>query len=147
FRLCPDDEPEPTTAEVKAPPAPSETSVSAADLNKFRFTDASHRVDALADLPQLILSAQHERMLDQQVLDTMLKGLPEADIVAIVRLAPDCAEADPRVQVMALKTRETALARGVAEHRPSRRLVFKAVRYLWPTHHVWQGGGGDLNFT
>jgi adenylate cyclase len=144
FRLCPeDDEGQHTTAEMPQPQEPSETTFSASDLNKLRFTDASHRVDALADLPQLILSASHERMLDQQVLDTLLKGIPEADVVAIVRLDPQSSEAEPKVQPMALKCRES---RGSSDHRPSRKLVYKAVRYLWPTHHVWQTGG-DLTMT
>jgi adenylate cyclase len=146
FRLCPDEEAPQTTAEMARPSEPAETSLSPEKLREFRFVDANHRVEALADLPQLILSAQHERMLDQQVLDTLLKGLPEADVVAVVKLDPESSEADPKVQVLALKSREQ-MAQRAGEHRPSRKLVFKAVRYLWPTHHVWQAGGGDLNFT
>lgn len=148
FRLCSDTEggASDTAEEKKAQPVATENTFTPDKIREFRFVDANSRVEALADLPQLILSTQHERMLEQQVLDTLLKGIPEADLAAIVRLDPDCPEDDPRIHVLALKTREAASGVG-SEHRPSRRLVHNAIRYYSPTHHVWQTGGGDISYT
>lgn len=148
FRLCSDTEGGGSdTAEQKRPqPLAAENTFTPDKIREFRFVDATSRLEALADLPQLILSTQHERMLEQQVLDTLLKGIPEADVAAIVRLDPECKEDDPRIHVLALKSREAAMAAG-SEHRPSRRLVHNAIRYYSPTHHVWQSGGGDISYT
>jgi adenylate cyclase len=116
------------------------------NVRDFRFADANQRVEALADLPNLILSMQQERMLEQQVLDTLLKGIPEADFVAIVRLDMDSPEDNPRIHRLATKSREQA-GRGGEEHNPSRRLVSTAIRNYSATHHVWQGGNIDPTFT
>jgi adenylate cyclase len=147
FRVCPDGGADTTSADAAQATITNETSFDPEKVREFRFADADQRVAALADLPQLILSTQHERMLEQQVLDTMLKGIPEADVVAIVRLEPDCREEDPRVQVLALKCREQAKMSGADEHRPSRRLVHNAIRYYSPTHHVWQAGHVNPAYT
>jgi adenylate cyclase len=147
FRLCDDDQDGSDTAEENAGPLTSESAYAPDKVREFRFVDANHRMEALADLPQLILSTQHERMLEQSVLDTLLKGIPEADVAAIVRLDPTSPDNDPRVQVLAMKGRESARS-GADGHRPSRRLVHNAIRYLTPTHHVWQSGGsGDVAYT
>jgi adenylate cyclase len=147
FRLCDDSRDGTDTADDAGVAMASENTYAPEKVREFRFVDANHRVEALADLPQLILSTQHERMLEQSVLDTMLKGIPEADVAAIVRLDPDCKENDPRIQVLAQKARETLRGEGDG-HRPSRRLVHNAIRYLTPTHHVWQSGGSaDAGYT
>ncbi len=148
FRLCSDTEGggSDTAEEKKSQPIATENTFTPDKIREFRFVDANSRVEALADLPQLILSTQHERMLEQQVLDTLLKGIPEADVAAIVRLDPDCKEDDPRIHVLALKSREAAIGAG-SDHRPSRKLVHNAIRYYSPTHHIWQAGSGDLSYT
>lgn len=148
FRLCDDSLDGTDTTEEKLSVMASENTYAPEKVREFRFVDANHRVEALADLPQLILSTQHERMLEQSVLDTMLKGIPEADVAAIIRLDPDCTESDPRIQVLAQKARDTMRGDGDG-HRPSRRLVHNAIRYCTPTHHVWQTGAGsaDMGYT
>jgi adenylate cyclase len=146
FRLCPEADEVPPTADEPMHTITTEKAYSKDNIREFRFADANQRVEALADLPNLILSMQQERMLEQQVLDTLLKGIPEADFVAIVRLDLESPEDNPRVFRLATKAREQAGRTG-EEHTPSRRLVSAAIRNYTPTHHVWQAGNIDPTFT
>src|SRR5262245_13985077 len=146
FRLCPETDELPQTTNEVAHTITTEKAYTKDNVRDFRFADANQRVEALADLPNLILSMQQERMLEQQVLDTLLKGIPEADFVAIVRLDMDSPEDNPRVHRLATKSREQA-GRGGEEHSPSRRLVSTAIRNYSATHHVWQAGNIDPTFT
>lgn len=126
-------------------PPPTEVAYSPDKVREFRFVDANQRVEALSLLPRLIDAAQNPRLLEESVLETLLKGIPEAEMAAIVRLDPASTDETPKAHTLAMKTRTQGLQE--AEYRLSRRLVNKAIRYVSPTHNVWTGVGDDPSFT
>lgn len=107
-------------------PAPAaEVSYTRAQLKCVRYSDADRRLEALANLPDLIRSATTEQELEQHVASVLLNGLPHAIVAAVVQLV-----ADP-----AAGGQETPIARTVIDRpgraeqfRPARRLTRAALR-------------------
>lgn len=113
---------------VVHPPDPSpaaEVTYTRAQLKSVRFSDADRRLEALANLPQLIRSASTDKELEEHVAGVLLAGLPHAIVAAVVQLV-----ADP-----AAGGQETPIARTVIDRpgrteqfRPARRLTRAALR-------------------
>jgi adenylate cyclase len=113
--------------------APIELSVGPKELRQIRFENADQRVEALAALPEILRQSPDEASLEQQVVEALLRGVPNADRAAVVRVLPESSESDVRVVVTAAAQR----GGGAAEFRPSRKLVHDAVRRRLSTLHVW----------
>jgi adenylate cyclase len=114
------------------------------DLWRLPFVNADQRLEALSELPELLRYAPDEERLQQQLLEVLLKGIPQADSAAIVAVDRERSTLDdPQVAVKALAVRPGA----TDEFRPSRRLVYKSVVSAGQSMiHVWDpatlGGGG-----
>lgn len=113
--------------------APIEMSIAPKELRQVRFDNADQRIEALASLPEIIRQSPEDQQFEMQVVDALLKGIPHADGAAVVRLLPESTDDDLRVAVVASARRGS----NPAEVRPSRRLVFDAIRRRLSTLHVW----------
>ena len=106
----------------------------------MRFENADKRIEALAALPEIIRQSPDDAQLEHQVVQALLEGILHADGAAVVRLLPDSTEQEPRVAVSAAGRR----GQPAGEVRPSRRLIFEALRRRAITVHVWQTEGSKL---
>lgn len=128
--------------------APIEVAASARELSKVRFDHTDQRVEALAALPDLIRQSVDEQALERQVVDALLKGIPNANSAAVVRLLPEAAGGGGVGVAVTASARRVGPAEDV---RPSRKLVHNAIRRRLVTSHVWgvekQLGSGDSRFS
>jgi adenylate cyclase len=128
--------------------APIEVAASAKELSKIRFDHTDQRVEALVTLPDLIRQSQDEQVLERQVVEALLKGIPNANAAAVVRLPPEGSPAGPLGVVVTAAARRGGTADDL---RPSRKLVHNAIRRRLITGHVWgadkQPGGDDSKFS
>src|SRR5262249_13872747 len=60
--------------------APVEVSLAARELHQVRFENADQRIVALASLPEIIRQSGDEKMLEQQVCEALLRGIPHGDV-------------------------------------------------------------------
>jgi adenylate cyclase len=120
--------------------APIEISVAAKEVRNVRFENADKRIEALAALPEIIRQSPDDARLEHQVVQALLDGILHADGAAVVRLLPETTEQEIKVAVSASGRR----GQPDGEVRPSRRLVFEAVRRRTITIHVWQTEGSKL---
>ena len=109
--------------------APQERTISGEELRGMAFTDPAPRVDALAALPDLIRLAPDDDRLQTELLRVLLRGVPRADVAAVVT-------ADGAA--VATLWRDDRPRDGF---RPSRQLAERAVRGFENVHHVWTGLG------
>jgi adenylate cyclase len=116
---------------------PVEVTLAAKDLRQVRFENADQRIEALASLPEIIRQSGDEKVFEQHVCDVLLRGIPHGDVAAVVRVLPESTETDLRVAVLSCARRGGTGSQSAAEFRPSRRLVYDAVRRRLSTLHVW----------
>ena len=122
-------------------PIPTESkTIRVADLDRVTFLDADKRIDALADFHSAIRAADDEATFDGEVLKVMLKGIPQAEAVALVSMPPrDAASMD--VTVAATRVRVDA----VREFQPSRKLIVEAIHTRKdPVVHTWDAASSGL---
>jgi adenylate cyclase len=120
--------------------APIEISVAAKEVRNVRFENADKRIEALAALPEIIRQSPDDARLEHQVVQALMEGILHAEGAAVVRLLPETTEEDIKLAVCASGRR----GQPAGEVRPSRRLVFEAVRRRSITIHVWQSEGSKL---
>jgi adenylate cyclase len=127
---------------------PVELSIAHKELRQIRFENADQRVEALASLPEIIRQSGDEKLLEQQVVEALLRGIPHADAAAVVRVLPESTASDLRVAVCSSARRG---GKPAAEFHPSRRLVHDAVGRRLSTLHVWNKdparAGSDSKFS
>jgi adenylate cyclase len=136
-----------TVIEEEPAEGPIEVSASAKELSKVRFENSDQRIEVLASLPDLIRQSQDENALEKAVADALLRGIPNANSAAIVRLPPEGASGPFGVIVTACARRG-----GNPEAvRPSRRLVHDAIKRRLVSVYVWgdkkSDAGGDSKFS
>jgi adenylate cyclase len=119
---------------------PIEISVAAKEVRNVRFENADKRIEALAALPEIIRQSPDDARLEHQVVQALLEGIAHADGAAVVRLLSESTEEEIRVAVCSSARR----GQPTGEVRPSRRLVFEAIRRRAITIHVWQTEGSKL---
>lgn len=73
----------------EAPAAFAEQTFSAHLLRQNKYKDADKRIEVLSKLPEIISGASTDQDLCQRVVSLVLKGVPEASFVAILRLKED----------------------------------------------------------
>ncbi len=132
--------------------------IDAAELNRFKFRDAPHRLDVLSKLPEVISSASNESDLFTRLIDMLLAGIPRADAVALVdveppeprELPPGVPEPppepespdkpEPPVRILHWDRRRT----GEGAFEPSRKLVVESIANQQQTIlYIWTGPEGD----
>src|SRR5439155_27004130 len=69
--------------------APVEVSIDVKALRQVRFENPDQRIEALAGLPEIIRQSGDAALLEQQVCEALLRGIPNADAAAVVRLMPE----------------------------------------------------------
>ena len=107
-----------------------ELTCSPEELRQVKYLDAEDRVEVLAALPDLIRRSPGDAELEKQVLDVLLRGIPRAGAVAVVRL--EGLEADD-VEVRARSARFP----GLEKVPPSRRLIADAMRRRQSVLYRW----------
>lgn len=123
--------PSESTVEASDLPSPlAEVTCSAKELADASFDDAADRIEALSSLPNLIRFSPSEQELERQALDVLLKGVPRADLAAIVVLDSETGAVKVRAQ--------RGQREGMPLIQPSVRLVVEAVRRRrQPVFHTW----------
>ncbi|WP_406699594.1 adenylate/guanylate cyclase domain-containing protein [Singulisphaera sp. Ch08] len=135
-----------TAAAPDLPPPFSELTCSRGELEQHRYTDAHERLDVLAALPAIIRDSPSDADLEARVIEVLLKGIPRAEIAAVVRWSLHNASGEPVVEVRHFSRR--SLLDADREFRPSRRLVGDAVlRRRQSVMHLWQSGDLRPEFT
>lgn len=135
-----------TAAALDLPTPFSELTCSRRELEQHRYTDAHERLDVLAALPAIIRDSPSDADLEARVNEVLLKGIPRAELAAVVRWSLQSASGEPLVEVRHYSRR--SLLDVAREFRPSRRLVGDAVlRRRQSVMHLWQSGDLRPEFT
>jgi adenylate cyclase len=113
------------------------------ELENVNYMATDDRLEVLASLPEMIRYSPSEQEMAARVVDVLLRGLSCADVVAIIRLAPDDRGEGPTVEVPYWKARD-----GRTSFQPSRRLASNVIsRRRQCTLHIWQSGEVREAFT
>ncbi len=116
--------------------APIERTCSGQELDELEFVDPAPRVEALSTLPDMIKLSPNEQELEEELLRVILRGIPRADVSAIVSLSLGKGAEDTSLSVRGLKWR----TRQLKPFQPSRRLVIRAVRGYENVRYAWPAG-------
>ena len=122
--------------------SPIERTVSGQELQELSFIDPTPRIEALQALPELIRMAPDEASLETELLKVVLRGVPRAEVVALVSLPPEVMVDDQSICVKALQWRHLPQT----GFQPSRQLVhcalkaFENVRFTWADRVFHPGG-------
>jgi adenylate cyclase len=107
----------------------------AEELLRIRFDDAPHKLDVLTRLPNVISGATSDTELFVRLVDMLLTGIARADVAGLIEVPQ---EESPETPVSILHWDRRRSADG--EFRPSKRLIFEAVRRRQQSVlHVWAG--------
>jgi adenylate cyclase len=112
------------TPEDDAAPAVAELTCSRQELQQHLYADAGERIEALAALPAIIRFSPSDDELERRVLEVLLRGMPHADVAAVVCLDPAGTGKDTNSLVRRAARRDGQ----PADLKPSRRLLTEAVR-------------------
>src|SRR5947209_1880402 len=124
-----------------------EHTCSPAELRSVPFLGADQRIEALATLPEIIRFSPADDLVEQKVVDVLLRGIPDAAYAALVAL-PEVGDTDSLPVPIVRRSAERGPSAG--EIRPSRSLVHKAVRRVRQSVlHVWSSDpqANDATFT
>jgi adenylate cyclase len=138
---------EDTPTGVSDLPTPfSELTCSRQELERHQYTDANERLDVLAALPAIIRDSPTDADLESHVVEVLLKGIPRAEVAAVVRWSIPRPSGDPTLELRHWSHRSRLDTEG--EFRPSRRLVGDAVlRRRQSVMHLWHSGELRPEFT
>jgi adenylate cyclase len=120
------------------PPPVAEQAYRAQDLQQVPFRDADRRLEILNRLPEVISGAGSDTELFIGLGNMLLAGIPQADAVALVAVAPGSGGSGP-VEIL-YWDRRLAVGGGF---RPSERLIRRAVSSQDSVSHVWGQGGAE----
>ena len=73
-----------TVSHADMPVPMGEVELGSAELKQLRFSDADERIEVLSSLPSIIRDAPGDADLEAQVIDVLLRGIPQAHTVGIV---------------------------------------------------------------
>jgi adenylate cyclase len=111
------------------------------ELSKVAFNAAQQQIEILADLPESISSTRTDEDLAVTVAGLLLKGIPQAEAVAVVQYDakhigwdPDSGVEPATPKLMRVETREDFNGR----FRPSRRLMLKSLALQESVLHIWE---------
>lgn len=112
---------------------PIERTVSGEELRQMGFVDPVPRIEALAALPEMIRLSPDEATLEEELLRVVLRGVPRADVAALVAIPPDAVDESAGVRVKATQWR----FREQAGFKPSRQLVYRSLRGFENVRYIW----------
>jgi adenylate cyclase len=122
----------------------SELTCSPQELHSIPYVDPSERIEVLAALPGFIRLSPSNQELEGRVVDVLLRGIPRAEMAAVVRLKREPSSGAPMVEVRQERTR-AATPEAI---RPSRRLVSDAIeRRRQSVMHIWSSKERTDQFT
>ena len=112
---------------------PIERTISGDELMQMQFVDPVPRIEALAALPEMIGMAPDDATLEEALLKVVLRGVPRADVAALVTIPLDAADdtAPVRVKSACWRFREQP------GFRPSRQLVYRSLRGFENVRYIW----------
>ena len=113
--------------------SPIERTVTGQELQELSFVDPMPRIEALQALPELIRMAADEASLESELLKVVLRGVPRADVVALVSLAPRELNDHPSLCIKAIQWRHLPQS----GFQPSRQLVHRALEGFENVRYVW----------
>lgn len=119
--------------------APIERTISGEELQHMGFIDPTPRIEALAALPELIRMSPDEQTLEEEVLRVVLRGVPRADVAALVTLPANSYDDSAPVCVKATQWRY----REQQGFRPSRQLVYRSLRGFENVRYIWAENGNQ----
>jgi adenylate cyclase len=109
----------------------SAATIGARELEEISFNSDADRIELLSDLPLQIRRSLQGEQIEAAALKTLLRGIREADVTALVR-APYSGEGEG--EVVRIQQRIAT----ATDFRPSWRLINEAVRRRrQPVIHVW----------
>lgn len=120
-----------------------ERTFSAQKLKNIQVRDASHQIDVLSRLPEVISGAANDQELFVGLVNLLLAGIGRADAVALVRTETTADPARPAVRVVYWDRRQATQG----DFQPSNRLILTAIRQQETVMHVWAGKEGSDSFT
>jgi adenylate cyclase len=103
-------------------------------VQKMSYGDPNLHLKALSELPGMIRQLPSDDILEEMVINSLLRGVPRADGAAVVMLAPESTDEEPKVLV------RCSIRRGAdPDHslHPSRRLVNNAVASRLSVLHIF----------
>ncbi|MCZ2343062.1 MAG: adenylate/guanylate cyclase domain-containing protein [Bacteroidales bacterium] len=112
---------------------PIERTMSGEELRHMGFVDPTPRIEALAALPELIRLSPDEATLEEELLRVVLRGVPRADVAALVAIPPDAVEESAGVRIKSVQWR----FREQAGFKPSRQLVYRSLRGFENVRYIW----------
>ena len=122
-------------------PTPAEVRVFAEDeLKTLAVRDSSQQIEALGEIPQLVVDCQTDQQLAEGLVSLLLKAVPRANAVAIVcpALTEDAEDKDGW-RLLHWHNRGNDAGR----FAPSRRLIASALKNGQSVLHVWGHAEGD----
>jgi adenylate cyclase len=115
------------------------------ELHQIKFSDADERIGVLAALPGMIRNGPSDEALETEVVDALLRGIPRAEVAAVILLETDDATGGSSIRLRCSKGRGRD---SVKQFQPSHRLVVDAVqRRRQGVVHLWQPGELRPDFT
>lgn len=112
---------------------PIERTLSGEELRHMGFVDPVPRIEALAALPELIRMSPDEATLEEEVLRVVLRGVPRADVAALVAIPPDAVDESAGVRIKSVQWR----FREQLGFKPSRQLVYRSLRGFENVRYIW----------
>jgi adenylate cyclase len=130
------------TLPVEGPTPTESKTVRVQDLRSILFPDANKQVDAIANFHDAIREIHEPSLLDAELLKTLLKGIPTAEVLAIAAMPPRDA-ASSEISILGTLFRNPT----DNEFHPSRKLIVEAIHtFKEPRIHTWssQSSGNFL---
>ncbi|HYH63286.1 MAG TPA: adenylate/guanylate cyclase domain-containing protein [Urbifossiella sp.] len=141
--------------EVSPPPAIDATVVARqeertrAQLEDIAFASPAAVLKALEQLPSTIRAAVNEQGLFRQMLQVVMKAVPQADAAGVVRIPPETPAGERRLAVVEANVGPKAVLAG--GFVPSRRLAYKAIvesrrscLHCWSADTAETGSGHEM---
>ncbi len=118
---------------------------SAKELMSLQVRDASHQIDVLSKLPDVVGKAANDAELFIGLIGLLLAGIKQAEQAALVTVE---GEADAAKAKLLSWDRRDRRAGASGRFKPSSRLILEAVRQQETVLHVWTdpgAGSGTIN--
>ncbi|HLW67247.1 MAG TPA: adenylate/guanylate cyclase domain-containing protein [Gemmataceae bacterium] len=109
-------------------------------VQRLTYGDPNLQLNALAELPGMIRQLPNDDILAEMVINSLLRGVSQAEGAAVVMLGPESTESEPKV-IVRYSTR-----RGANPERllyPSRKLAYKAISSRMSVLHIFQQMSND----
>ena len=129
-----------------------EQSYAPGELKRFAFRNASHRLEVLSKLPQVISEADNNEELALGLVGLLLEAIPHAGAAAVLQYPSNFEQIDPSNPLMlrwdSSDDVQLSSSGDRSRFRPSRRLIIQALDSGESVRHVWsESDEADVAYT